>query len=84
MAECLERGRNADVDDVIATWSDHQLRFTLISDEYPAVELWQAERNAAELMEDAFRREVSFDSLTPPLEWSEAMPKPSDYLSDDQ
>lgn len=80
VAECLERGRNADIDDVIATWSDHQLRFTLISNEYPAVELWQAERNAAQLMEDAFGREVSFDSPTPPLEWSEAEPAPSDGL----
>jgi exopolyphosphatase/guanosine-5'-triphosphate,3'-diphosphate pyrophosphatase len=68
VAECLERGRNADIDDVIATWSDRRLRITLISDEYPAVELWQAERNAAELMEDAFGRTVSFDSFAPPLE----------------
>jgi exopolyphosphatase/guanosine-5'-triphosphate,3'-diphosphate pyrophosphatase len=71
-AECLERGRNGDIDDIIATWNDEQLRLTLISDQYPAVELWQAERNAAELMKDAFGRAVSFDSFAPPLAWPEA------------
>ena len=80
VAERLERGRNADIDDVIATWNGRRLRFTLISDEYPAVELWQAERNAAGLMGDAFARAVSFDSLASPLEWSEAEPGPSDYV----
>jgi hypothetical protein len=84
VAECLERDPNDDIDDGIAAWSDCQSRFTLIRDEYLVVELWQAERNAAELMEDAFRREVSFDSLTPPLEWSEAMSKPSYHLPRDQ
>ena len=69
VAECLERGRNADVDDVIATWGDDRLRLTLISDGYPAVELWQAERNARDLMADAFGRGVSFDSLAPPTGW---------------
>jgi len=69
VAECLERGRNADVDDVIATWSDDRLRLTLISDAYPAVELWQAERNASGLLEDAFGRAVEFDSFAPPAEW---------------
>jgi hypothetical protein len=80
----LERGRNDDIDDGIAPGSDRQLRFTLIRDEYPVVELWQAGRNAAELMENAFRRKVSFDSFTPPLEWSGALPTPSDHLPHDQ
>lgn len=77
VAECLERGRDADIDDVIATWTPDQLRLTLISDEYPAVELWQAERNAEELMEDAFGRAVSFDSFAPPLQWPGIEPTPS-------
>jgi hypothetical protein len=55
------------------------LRFTLISDEYPAVGLWPPKRNAAELMEDTFGQEGSFDSLTPFLEWSEAEPAPSSH-----
>jgi len=84
VAECLERGRNADIDDVIATWSDNVLRMTLISDEYPAVELWQAERNAAQLMEDAFTRSVRFDSFAPPLEWPEGEQRPSHGLPLDQ
>ena len=71
VAECLERGRNADVDDVIATWSEERLRLTLISDGYPAVELWQAQRNAADLLEKAFGRAVRFDSFAPPAEWDE-------------
>lgn len=70
LAECLERGRNAAVDDVIVTWEDDSLRLTLISDEYPAVELWQAERNAALLVEMAFGRHVLLDSVAAPLGWS--------------
>ncbi len=65
VAECLERGRNADIDDVIATWSGDQLRLTLISEECPAEEFWQAERNAADSMEDTFRRAVRVDSFAP-------------------
>jgi exopolyphosphatase/guanosine-5'-triphosphate,3'-diphosphate pyrophosphatase len=74
VAECLERGRDADVNDVIATWNADRLRLTLISDEYPAVELWQARQNAADLMKDAFGRTVSFDSFAPPLQWPESEP----------
>jgi exopolyphosphatase / guanosine-5'-triphosphate,3'-diphosphate pyrophosphatase len=70
LAECLERGRNAAVDDIIVTWEDSALHLSLISDEYPAVELWQAERNAAPLVETAFGRRVFFDSVAAPLGWS--------------
>jgi exopolyphosphatase/guanosine-5'-triphosphate,3'-diphosphate pyrophosphatase len=69
LAECLERGRNADVNDVIVTWADDVLRLTLISDEYPAVELWQAERNALPLLEEAFERRVVLDSVAAPIAW---------------
>ena len=69
VAECLERGRNAAVDDVIVTWDDDTLRLTLITDEYPAVELWQTERNAAPLVEAAFKRRVLLDSIAAPSEW---------------
>ena len=62
LAEFFERGRNAAVDDVIATWDDHTLRLTLVADEYPAVELWQAQRNAVELVESVFARRVVLDS----------------------
>jgi len=68
MAETLERGRNANVNDVIATWDDDELRLTLITDAYPSVELWQAERNAAPLMAAAFERDVRLDSFAPPIE----------------
>ncbi|MFL7869793.1 MAG: hypothetical protein AB8I58_13250 [Anaerolineales bacterium] len=68
MAETLERGRNANVNDVIATWDDDELRLTLITDSYPSVELWQAERNAAPLMAAAFERNVRLDSFAPPIE----------------
>jgi len=83
VAECLERGRNGDVDDVIATWNEAGLRLTLVSDGYPAVELWQAERNAADLMEDAFGRAVRFDSFAPPAAWDASGHAASDQTPTD-
>ena len=50
LAEYLERSRNGAVDDVIVTWTDEDLRLTLIADYYPAVEIWQAERYAVEAL----------------------------------
>ncbi len=66
LAEYLERGRNSNVDDIIATWDEEILRLTLIADEYPAVELWEAERNALLLMESAFGLRVSLESTAVP------------------
>jgi exopolyphosphatase/guanosine-5'-triphosphate,3'-diphosphate pyrophosphatase len=66
LAEFLERGRNATVDDISAHWTDDELRLTLIADEYPAIELWEAERRAAELVENAFSRRVHLDSTAAP------------------
>lgn len=77
LAEFMERGRNAAVDDVSVTWTDAQLRLTLIADEYPAVELWETERHAVPLVEAAFKRRVIIDSLAPPGELSE-QPKEED------
>jgi exopolyphosphatase/guanosine-5'-triphosphate,3'-diphosphate pyrophosphatase len=67
LAEYLERGRTGAIDDVILTWTAEELRITLIADEYPYVELWQAERNAVPLMEMAFGKKVRLDSVTAPL-----------------
>jgi exopolyphosphatase/guanosine-5'-triphosphate,3'-diphosphate pyrophosphatase len=69
LAEFLERGRNAAVDDIIITWDEDSLRLTLIADEHPAVELWEAERNAVPLVETAFKRRVLLDSIAAPGEW---------------
>ena len=69
LAEFLERGRNATVDDVTADWDDDTLRITLIADEYPAVEIWEAEKNAAALVETAFDRKVILESAAAPDEW---------------
>jgi exopolyphosphatase/guanosine-5'-triphosphate,3'-diphosphate pyrophosphatase len=77
LAEYLERGRTSAVDDVAISWhgapgngggSDETpaLRLTLIADEYPAVEIWQTQRNAVELMERAFERKVLIDSTAAP------------------
>ncbi len=66
LAECLERGRNANITDVISTWDENQLRITLIANQYPVVELWQATRNALPLMAEAYQKEVIFDSFSPP------------------
>ena len=69
LSEFLERGRNGTVDDVTVTWHEDTLRLTLIADEYPAVELWQAQRHALSLMEETFKRRVLIDSLAPPGDW---------------
>jgi len=66
LAECLERGRNGNITDTITTWDEDQLRITLIANQYPAVELWQAGRNASPLMAEAFQKEIVFDSFSPP------------------
>ncbi len=70
LAEFLERGRNATIDDIAVTWDEDYLHLTLIADEFPAVELWEAERNAAKLVETAFERQLLFDSTAAPAEWS--------------
>jgi exopolyphosphatase/guanosine-5'-triphosphate,3'-diphosphate pyrophosphatase len=69
LAEFLERGRNATVDDVTASWDDETLRLTLIADEYPAVEIWGAERNAADLVEKAFGRRLVLETTATPGDW---------------
>jgi exopolyphosphatase / guanosine-5'-triphosphate,3'-diphosphate pyrophosphatase len=73
LAEFLERGRNANVDDVAAFWDDSELRLTVIADEYPAVELWEAEKNAASLMETAFERQLVLESTAAPAAWMTSM-----------
>ncbi|MCJ7717589.1 MAG: Ppx/GppA family phosphatase, partial [Anaerolineales bacterium] len=67
LAECLERGRNGNITDVITTWDNEQLRITLIANQYPVVELWQASRNASPIMEDAYQKEIIYDSFSPPV-----------------
>jgi exopolyphosphatase/guanosine-5'-triphosphate,3'-diphosphate pyrophosphatase len=69
LAEYLERGRNTTVDDIAVSWDDAVLHLTLIADEYPAVEMWEAKRNAVALMEEAFRRTVHLDCTAAPSEW---------------
>jgi hypothetical protein len=45
LAEHLESGPDAELNDVIATWRDNTLEPILISVEYPAVQPRQTERN---------------------------------------
>lgn len=66
LAEFMERGRNGAVDDVVVTWGDDYLRLTLVADIYPAVELWQTERYALDLVQSAFGRAVQLDSTAAP------------------
>jgi exopolyphosphatase/guanosine-5'-triphosphate,3'-diphosphate pyrophosphatase len=66
LAECLERGRSANINDAILTWDEDTLRITLIANQYPEVEIWQAKRNALALMETAFDKKVTMDSFSPP------------------
>ncbi len=70
LAEYLERGRNATIDDIAVSWNEVELHLTLIADEYPAVELWEAERNGVALMENAFERTVRIDTTAAPAEWN--------------
>jgi exopolyphosphatase / guanosine-5'-triphosphate,3'-diphosphate pyrophosphatase len=69
LAEFLERARNATVDDVFVNWDDGALHLTLIAEEYPAVELWDSDRSAVPLMEEAFERPVILESAAPPGDW---------------
>ena len=69
LAEFMERGRNAVVDDVAVSWDDETLILTLIADEYPAVELWETERNAVDLVVDAFGRNVVLESTAAPADF---------------
>jgi len=66
LAEFLERGRTATIDDVILTWDEKSLRLTLIADDYPIVELWQAEQNALPLVGEVFGRQAFLDSVAAP------------------
>jgi exopolyphosphatase/guanosine-5'-triphosphate,3'-diphosphate pyrophosphatase len=66
LAEFLERGRNGVVNDVSVAWDDNSLSLCLIADEYPAVEMWQAERHALPLLEIAFGRAARVDSILAP------------------
>jgi exopolyphosphatase/guanosine-5'-triphosphate,3'-diphosphate pyrophosphatase len=69
LAKRLERGRNTAIDGVIVTWDDDHLHLTLVTDEYPAVELWQTERNAVPLAEAAFNRRIVLESTAAPSQW---------------
>ena len=62
LSEFLERGRAGVVRDVEARWDTQGLRLTLVADEHPTVELWDAQRNALDLMESAVGRPVVLDS----------------------
>ena len=68
LAEFVERGRNANVDDLTAHWDDTTLYLTLYADEFPAVEIWEAQRNAAGLMERAFDRRIVIESTAAPVD----------------
>lgn len=62
LAEYLERGRAGLVQDIQARWDKKYLWLNVIADEYPAVEIWGAQRNAVELLELAFGRGVALES----------------------
>ena len=71
LAEYMERGRTSAVDDVAISLFEEAdgrkaLRLTLIADVYPAVEIWQTQRNAVDLMEKAYERAVVIDSTAAP------------------
>lgn len=61
LAEYLERSRAGIVRDVRTRWDNKRLWLTLVSEATPVVELWDAQRNAADLMELAFGRVVTIN-----------------------
>jgi exopolyphosphatase/guanosine-5'-triphosphate,3'-diphosphate pyrophosphatase len=65
LSEYLERGRSGTVRDVRARWDEEHLWLTLQATEQPTIELWSAEHNALELLEQAFGRKVKLQSATP-------------------
>lgn len=69
LAEFLERGRNANVDDLSAHWDEQTLYLMLYADEFPAVEIWEAQRHAVGLMGKAFGRQVVLESAAAPGDW---------------
>ena len=62
LAEYLERGRAGLVEDVLVRWDNRRINLTLVAKEHPAVELWEAGRNAVDLMELAFGLPVFLES----------------------
>ncbi|NDJ52401.1 MAG: Ppx/GppA family phosphatase [Chloroflexi bacterium] len=67
LAEKLERGRSQAVRGVEMRYDDDSLEIVVDADEYPGVEIWEAERSAAELVEAAFGRRVTLKAtLAPP------------------
>jgi exopolyphosphatase / guanosine-5'-triphosphate,3'-diphosphate pyrophosphatase len=58
LSEFLERGKSGLVRDVEVAWDDTLLCLTLVADEYPAIELWDTQRNAVPLAETAFGRPI--------------------------
>lgn len=66
LAEYLERGRNGAVEDVKVSWDEDSLCLSLIAKRYPAVELWDTERNAVPLVERAFKRKVTITGPSAP------------------
>ncbi len=64
LAEYLERGRAGLVQDVLVRWDTEHLYLTLVAAEPPTVELWEAGRNAVDLMKPAFGRTAVLESQT--------------------
>ncbi|HEY2930704.1 MAG TPA: Ppx/GppA phosphatase family protein [Acidobacteriota bacterium] len=60
LSECLERGKNSRVRDVVVKWNEGQLVLTLVAETTPVVEIWDAERLAVDLMEKTYKRSIVF------------------------
>jgi exopolyphosphatase/guanosine-5'-triphosphate,3'-diphosphate pyrophosphatase len=66
MAEYLERGRAGAVSDVDVHLNKNNIVLDLIASVNPAVEMWDAERNALPLFEEAYERETHITCSSPP------------------
>ena len=65
LAEYLERGRHGAIRQVEATWTDTTLTLRLHANEYPLVEMWQAQRHALPLLRAAYQRRVELQVAEP-------------------
>lgn len=60
LAEYLERGRNGVVEDVSVRVGENEIEIALIAKHKPTVELWEAQRGASDLLEEALGKAVVF------------------------
>lgn len=65
IAEYLDRGRSAIVEDIQVDWDADAITLRLFGQVMPEAEMWDTQRNALSLMERAFNRQVLIEYAGP-------------------